>query len=115
MAESGSPGNRDDKLDKILGELEKLRLALDSLPQLSEKLHIENLSIGQIDFHLDNINIHEVSGALNIGITHGVSLNSKNNSPGKTAEKAKMVWPQGKKESSPAGEKKSPQYKIHFT
>lgn len=113
MPENGVHGKLDQKLDKLLEELEKMRLIMASLPTFPEKLIIENLSVGQIDFHLDNIDINEVSGALNIGITHGVTLSRKNDGVGQTIKKLNTARPQGKNES-PAGGYRSPNCKIHF-
>jgi|GEM_PF-5981131 len=67
----------EEKIEQLTVELEKLRSLLASLPVLPEKLSIENLSVGQIDFNLDSLNIQEVSGALNLGITNGVNLTAK--------------------------------------
>ena len=64
----------EEKIDKLATELSQIRLALSKLSLLPENLAVEKFSVGQIDFHLANLNIHEVSGALNIGITNGVNL-----------------------------------------
>lgn len=63
-----------EKMEKLIAELERIHVALAALSIFPEHLNIENLSVSQIDFNLQNLNIQEVSGALNIGITHGVKL-----------------------------------------
>ena len=95
----------EEKIDKLAVELVRIRLALSSL---------KKLSVGQIDFHLENLNIHEVSGALNIGITNGVNLQR---TPSGQAEKvSKIQMPEITKEFARQKAKKSGlRCNIHFT
>jgi hypothetical protein len=91
----------EEKIDKLAAEFIKLRLI------------VEKLSVGQINFHLANLNIHEVSGALNIGITNGVNLQST------TAEQGQEIFehrtPDIKKEFVHEKLNKSgPGCKIHY-
>lgn len=65
----------EEKLKKMNKELEEMRLAIDKLSKNQEGVHVENLNVESINFNLDSINIHEVSGALNIGMTQGVDIN----------------------------------------
>ncbi len=95
MSGTGSQDSLEVKIDKLASELEKIRVVLASIPTLPENLQIENLYVGDINFQLENLNIKEVSGALNIGVTHGVNnshenINSKNaNSAGYKIRKLK--------------------------
>ncbi len=104
----------EEKIDKLAAELVKIRVALSALSFLPEKLAVENLSVGQIDFHLDNLNIHEVSGALNIGITSGVNLGST-----PKQQYQEIAKQQAPKASKDIVQQESPQSgpgcKIHFS
>lgn len=83
MTGAGSQDSLEVKIDKLAADLEKMRVVLASIPKLPENLQIENLTVGDINFKLENLNIKEVSGALNIGVTHGVNNTHENINPKK--------------------------------
>ncbi|MEW4283445.1 hypothetical protein [Priestia koreensis] len=68
-------------LDQKLENLESLLKQLEKRP-VEYHFHIQNVDIHQpvlkeLSFHLDEIDIEEVSGALNVGNNFGVSVNKK--------------------------------------
>ena len=66
----------EERMKKLSDELEKIQavLASLSLSVYPEKLCIETLSVNEINFNLRSLDINELSGVLNIGITNGVSF-----------------------------------------
>lgn len=106
----------EEKVDKMSSELEKICRLLSGISLHPDKVHVENLHVGQIDFHLDKVSVEEVSGALNIGITNGLNLNGQNkNLPQDKGALKKFPKPDINKPEETEGKKaSSPQYKINF-
>ena len=105
----------EEKIDRLAAELVQIRQSLAILSSLPGKLAVEKLSVGQIDFHLENLNIHEVSGALNIGITSGLNLRRPALEKGPAPMKPQQ--PKAVKEEGLSGKpnKSVPACKIHFS
>lgn len=111
----------EEKIDKLAVQVEKICQVLGGDAFLPDKLVIENLSVNEINFHLDSLTVQEVSGALNVGITHGISLSQRKDKADCRGSAGNGV---NKKESleqnhnsaanTKALERSSPQCRINF-
>lgn len=66
------------KLTELTGKYEDILTRLDNRDIVIETLNIENLVLEKLEVKLDNVNVDDLSGALNIGVTCGVNRVKQN-------------------------------------
>lgn len=111
-------GELQSRLEAVSRQLGQLQLAVLALLELARRpsvtLQVEHLDVDRLEFHIDSIDVNELSGQLNIGMTamnrgpgqggQGPGAQGPGQGPpGPPGAPRQIIWPPPQsKEGSPA-------------